>query len=178
MRPCSWFGVCGEVLVASADIYPRVRHDSKNGYGRRHSALGHSASRSRGDQSLPVHVPVFKVRGRTFLGMGRDQTIAVCCVTEPEADDAADPATFEAVRRREGAASWDYRSCSPMSRTIASEASSRTRGVGEAQQGPPMTSEARAPVWTTAGVCRATVSPMRMLRSSRSCLNRSLLARW
>jgi hypothetical protein len=47
------------------------------------------------------HVPVFKVRGRTFLGMGKDETTAVFCVSEQEADNAAaaDPATCEAVRR-------------------------------------------------------------------------------
>ncbi|GHF84365.1 hypothetical protein FHX82_001119 [Amycolatopsis bartoniae] len=47
------------------------------------------------------HVPVFQVRGRTFLGMGRDETTAVFCIDEQEANDAAaeDPAVFEAVRR-------------------------------------------------------------------------------
>ncbi|MET9019366.1 MmcQ/YjbR family DNA-binding protein [Actinopolymorpha sp. NPDC004070] len=47
------------------------------------------------------HVPVFKVRGRTFVGMGQDSTTAVFCVCEQEAYDvaAADPATYEALRR-------------------------------------------------------------------------------
>jgi hypothetical protein len=47
------------------------------------------------------HVPIFKVRGRTFLGMGQDEKTAVFCVSEQEADGAAatDPATFESVRR-------------------------------------------------------------------------------
>lgn len=47
------------------------------------------------------HVPVFKVRGQTFLGMGRDETTAVFCVSERVADQAAaaDPANYEAVRR-------------------------------------------------------------------------------
>ncbi|MEU7885067.1 MmcQ/YjbR family DNA-binding protein [Microbispora bryophytorum] len=47
------------------------------------------------------HVPVFKVRGRTFLGMGADETTAVFCVAEQQAVDAAqaDPSACEAVRR-------------------------------------------------------------------------------
>ncbi|WP_182897339.1 MmcQ/YjbR family DNA-binding protein [Microbispora sp. H10830] len=47
------------------------------------------------------HVPVFKVRGRTFLGMGRDETTAVFCVAEQQAADAAqaDPSAYESVRR-------------------------------------------------------------------------------
>ncbi|MFI7035505.1 MmcQ/YjbR family DNA-binding protein [Microbispora rosea] len=47
------------------------------------------------------HVPVFKVRGRTFLGMGRDETTAVFCVGEQQAVDAsqADPSAYEALRR-------------------------------------------------------------------------------
>lgn len=47
------------------------------------------------------HVPVFKVRGRTFVGMGQDSTTAVFCVAEQEAYDvaAADPAVYEALRR-------------------------------------------------------------------------------
>ncbi|MEV5705242.1 MmcQ/YjbR family DNA-binding protein [Actinoallomurus sp. NPDC052274] len=46
-------------------------------------------------------VPVFKVRGRTFCGMGEDETTAVFCVGEEQANTAAlaDPATYEAVRR-------------------------------------------------------------------------------
>lgn len=45
------------------------------------------------------HVPVFKVRGRTFLGMGKDETTVVFRVSEQEADNAAatDPASSAAV---------------------------------------------------------------------------------
>ena len=54
------------------------------------------------------HVPVFKVRGRTFLGMGKDETTAVFCVSARAADEAAaaDPATCEAVRRRDARRSF------------------------------------------------------------------------
>jgi hypothetical protein len=54
------------------------------------------------------HVPVFKVRGRTFLGMGRDETTAVFCISEQEADSAAAaaPATCAAVRRRDARKSF------------------------------------------------------------------------
>lgn len=47
------------------------------------------------------HVPVFKVRGRTFLGMGRDETTAVFCIAEQQAADAsqAAPAAYKALRR-------------------------------------------------------------------------------
>jgi hypothetical protein len=47
------------------------------------------------------HVPVFKVRGRTFLGLGQDETTAVFCISEQQANDAAaaDPAACAAVRR-------------------------------------------------------------------------------
>lgn len=53
-------------------------------------------------------VPVFKVRGRTFAGLGKDETTAVFCVSEQEADNAAadDPATYEAVRRRDARRSF------------------------------------------------------------------------
>jgi hypothetical protein len=48
-------------------------------------------------------VPVFKVRGRTFLGMGKDETTAVFCVSEQQAETGAetDPAACAAVRRQE-----------------------------------------------------------------------------
>ena len=54
------------------------------------------------------HVPIWKVRGRTFLGMGRDETTAVFCVSEQETDDAAaaDPATCAAVRRQDARRSF------------------------------------------------------------------------
>jgi hypothetical protein len=45
------------------------------------------------------HVPVFKIRGRTFLGLGQDQTTAVFCVSEQEADQAAEDWQQVAVRR-------------------------------------------------------------------------------
>jgi hypothetical protein len=43
------------------------------------------------------HVPVFKVRGRTFLGMGQDETTAEFCVSERAAGEAAaaDPVRAE-----------------------------------------------------------------------------------
>lgn len=46
-------------------------------------------------------VPVWQVRGRTFLGMGRDEATAVFCVSEASADAAAraDPRRAAAVRR-------------------------------------------------------------------------------
>lgn len=46
-------------------------------------------------------VPVWQVRGKTFLGMGRDQTTAVFCITEASANAAAedDPEHAAAVRR-------------------------------------------------------------------------------
>lgn len=54
------------------------------------------------------HVPIFKVRGRTFLGMGKDETTAVFCVSEQQADQvaAADPGICEAVRRRDARRSF------------------------------------------------------------------------
>ena len=54
------------------------------------------------------HTPVFKVRGRTSLGMGRDETRAVFSISEQQADTAAqaDPATCQAVRRRDARRSF------------------------------------------------------------------------
>jgi len=54
------------------------------------------------------HVPVFKVRGRTFLGMGKDETTAVFCISEQEADNAAaaDPGSCAAVRRQDASRSF------------------------------------------------------------------------
>jgi hypothetical protein len=54
------------------------------------------------------HVPVWKVRGKTFLGMGPDETTAVFCVSEQEADDEAkaSPATCAAVRRQDARRSF------------------------------------------------------------------------
>ena len=54
------------------------------------------------------HVPVFKVRGRTFLGMGKGETTIVFCISEQEANAAAaaDPATCAAVRRQDSRRSF------------------------------------------------------------------------
>jgi hypothetical protein len=56
-----------------------------------------------GETSHRFHVPVFKVRGHSFLGMGQDETTAVFCASEQEADSAAsaEPAACAAVRRRD-----------------------------------------------------------------------------
>jgi hypothetical protein len=54
------------------------------------------------------HVPVFKVQGRTFLGLGMDETTAVFCISEQQADHAAaaDPAACVAVRRSDARRSF------------------------------------------------------------------------
>ena len=54
------------------------------------------------------HVPIWKVRGKTFLGMGRDETTVVFCISEHEADEAAaaDPAACAAVRRQDARRSF------------------------------------------------------------------------
>ena len=54
------------------------------------------------------HVPAWKVRGRTFLGMGQGETTAVFCISEQEADEAAaaDPAACAAVRRQDARRSF------------------------------------------------------------------------
>ncbi|GAB2974021.1 MmcQ/YjbR family DNA-binding protein [Amycolatopsis acidiphila] len=53
-------------------------------------------------------VPAFKVRGRAFAGMGKDETTAVFRVSEHDATEAAanDPATYEAVRRQDARRSF------------------------------------------------------------------------
>ncbi len=53
-------------------------------------------------------VPVFKVRGRTFLGMGKDEATAVFCISERAANEAAagDAATYAALRRRDATHSF------------------------------------------------------------------------
>lgn len=53
-------------------------------------------------------VPVWKVRGKTFLGMGPDETTAVFRVSEQEADGQAkaSPATCAAVRRQDARRSF------------------------------------------------------------------------
>jgi hypothetical protein len=52
--------------------------------------------------------PVFKVRGRTFLGLGQDETTAVFCVSEERADQeaAADPGACAPVRRNDARKSF------------------------------------------------------------------------
>lgn len=53
-------------------------------------------------------VPVWQVRGRTFLGMGRDETTVVFCITEESANAsaAADPDRAAAVRRQDARRSF------------------------------------------------------------------------
>lgn len=53
-------------------------------------------------------VPVWQVRNRTFLGMGRDEATAVFCVTEESANAsaAADPEHATAVRRKDARRSF------------------------------------------------------------------------
>lgn len=52
--------------------------------------------------------PVWKVRGRTFLGMGRSGKTVVFCVSEQQANAAAaaDPANCAAVRRQDARRSF------------------------------------------------------------------------
>lgn len=52
-------------------------------------------------QHFRFKVPLWQVRGRTFLGMGRDETTAVFCISEESANAAAaaDPEHAAAVRR-------------------------------------------------------------------------------
>ena len=54
------------------------------------------------------HVPQFKVRGRTFAGLGADATTAVFCVSEQDAGraSAADPATCQVVPRMDARRSF------------------------------------------------------------------------
>jgi hypothetical protein len=54
------------------------------------------------------HVPVFKVQGRTFVGMGAGSETAVFCIGEEDADKsaAADTALFAAVRRADARKSF------------------------------------------------------------------------
>jgi hypothetical protein len=59
-------------------------------------------------QHFLFKVPLWQVRGRTFLGMGRNQTTAVFCITEESADAAAmaDPDHAAAVRRTDARRSF------------------------------------------------------------------------
>lgn len=52
--------------------------------------------------------PVWKVHGRTFLGIGKDGKTAVFCVSEQQAHAAAeaDPASCAAVRRQDARRSF------------------------------------------------------------------------
>ena len=53
-------------------------------------------------------VPVWQVRSRTFLGMGRDECTVVFCISEESADAAAaaDPERAAAVRRKDARRSF------------------------------------------------------------------------
>lgn len=53
-------------------------------------------------------VPLWQVRGKTFVGMGRDETTAVFCLTEASAGAraAADPDSAQAVRRTDARRSF------------------------------------------------------------------------
>jgi hypothetical protein len=53
-------------------------------------------------------VPLFKVRGKTFAGMGKDETTVVFCVTEQEAASvtAAAPAGCASIRRMDAKRSF------------------------------------------------------------------------
>jgi hypothetical protein len=59
-------------------------------------------------QHFLFKVPVWQVRGRTFLGMGRDETTAVFCITEESAAAAAaaDPGHAASVRRTDARRSF------------------------------------------------------------------------
>jgi hypothetical protein len=59
-------------------------------------------------QHFRFNVPVWQVRGRTFLGMGRDETSAIFCVTEDsaEAAAAADPDHAAPARRMDARRSF------------------------------------------------------------------------
>jgi hypothetical protein len=59
-------------------------------------------------QHFRFKVPLWQVRGRTFLGMGRDETTAVFCISEESANAAAaaDPEHAAAVRRMDARRSF------------------------------------------------------------------------
>jgi hypothetical protein len=59
-------------------------------------------------QHFRFRVPLWQVRGKTFLGMGRDETTAVFCITEEaaEAAAAAAPEHAAAVRRMDARRSF------------------------------------------------------------------------
>lgn len=59
-------------------------------------------------QHFRFKVPLWQVRGKTFLGMGRDETTAVFCISEEsaEAAAAADPRLGAVVRREDARRSF------------------------------------------------------------------------
>jgi hypothetical protein len=59
-------------------------------------------------QHFRLKVPLWQVHGKTFLGMGRDETTAVFCITEQSAHAAAtaDPEHAAAVRRMDARRSF------------------------------------------------------------------------
>jgi hypothetical protein len=59
-------------------------------------------------QHFRFKVPLWQVRGKTFLGMGRDETTAVFCIPEDSAEAAlaADPQLGAAVRRSDARRSF------------------------------------------------------------------------
>ena len=59
-------------------------------------------------QHFRFKAPLWQVRGKTFLGMGRDLSTAVFCITEASADAAAaaDPEHAAAVRRMDARRSF------------------------------------------------------------------------
>lgn len=59
-------------------------------------------------QHFRFKVPLWQVRGKTFLGMGRDETTAVFCISEESAEGAlaAHPQLGAAVRRSDARRSF------------------------------------------------------------------------
>lgn len=59
-------------------------------------------------QHFRFKVPLWQVRGKTFVGMGRDETTAVFCISEKSAEEhaAADPENTAAVRRMDARRSF------------------------------------------------------------------------
>ena len=59
-------------------------------------------------QHFRFKVPLWQVSGKTFVGMGRDETTAIFCITEESADAAAAaaPTHLAAVRRTDARRSF------------------------------------------------------------------------
>jgi hypothetical protein len=59
-------------------------------------------------QHFRFRVPLWQVRGTTFVGLGRDETTAVFCITEESAERAVaeDPQRSAAVRRTDARRSF------------------------------------------------------------------------